>query len=82
MGISLSCVFWPYENDGSWAEMSQKGGGWHARRLLAGTSKFTQERRARANARPNTDLALKIDQTEVFKRQNLPADDQSQRPTR
>ena len=62
--------------------MSQKGGGWHARRLLAGTSKFTQERSARASARPNTDLALKIDQTKEFKRQNLPADDQSQRPTR
>ena len=62
--------------------MSQKGGGWHARRLLAGTSKFTQERGARANTRPNTDLALKKDQTKVFKRQNLPADDQSQRPTR
>ena len=49
--------------------MSQKGGGWHARRLLARTSKFTQERSARANARPKTDFALKIDQTKVSKRQ-------------
>ena len=59
----------PCYSAGSWVEMSQKGGGWHARRLLARTSKFTQKRSARANARPNTDFALKIDQTKVSKRQ-------------
>ena len=45
------------------------------------SAKFTQERCALANARPNTDFALKIDQTKIWKWQNLPADDQSHLPT-